>query len=207
MTAFPPIRGLYGITPETDDTCALVRRVEAALQGGMAVLQYRAKHLPAPLRLTQIQALYLLCRGFSVPLLINDAPREGEGSWAAGWHVGAQDGDASVWAELSRQGIFGISCYADAERAAQAERAGAHYLALGSFYPSNTKPAAALVSLSTLRAIRARVAIPIVAIGGMTPERAVKVHQAGADAVAVLSDLFMASDVRAQAEAYRRVFA
>ncbi len=207
IEAIGVIRGLYGVTPEMEDTARLLGLVRAALRGGMGVLQYRVKRLPAQIRHEQLEALSGLCQAYGIPLLINDAPRPSEQHLADGWHLGRDDGLPQEWPQMASRGILGLSCYADSERAVAAAAAGAHYVALGSFFPSRTKPEAPAVSWNTLRETRAKVDIPIVAIGGITPERASLLRAAGVDAVAVLSDLFTAPDVEEQAAAYCRVFA
>ncbi|NDU85219.1 MAG: thiamine phosphate synthase [Ferrovum sp.] len=196
------IRGLYGITPELADTTELIRRVHLALQGGVSLLQYRAKKLSHGLRQTQIQALRILCDEFSVPLILNDGLEAAWMSWVDGVHAGKEDASPSSWRDLAQQRLLGVSCYADIERAQAVEHAGGAYVAFGSFYPSSTKPDAPRVSLAVLEEARSRLHIPIVAIGGMTPERAVVMYRHGANAVAVSSDLFEASDITARARAY-----
>ena len=101
---------------------------------------------------------------------------------------------------------MGVSCYADLDRALAAEAAGAAYVALGRFFPSPTKPEAAPVTLEILRASRARLRVPIVAIGGITPDRVAGLRAAGADAVAVLSGLFDAPDIMGRAREYAANF-
>lgn len=206
IDASSPFVGLYGITPELEDTGDLLGRVRAALQGGMRCLQYRVKTLPDPVRRLQIRELAGLCESYGVPLLINDGPARLEDVNASGWHVGEQDARPQEWSGLAQRGWLGVSCYADNERALAAQRAGVHYVALGSFFPSVTKPQAPAISLDALRRIRAQVTVSIIAIGGITPPRARLLHSAGADAVAVLSDLFCARDIQAQAESYSSIF-
>jgi thiamine-phosphate pyrophosphorylase len=90
--------------------------------------------------------------------------------------------------------------------AEMAARRGACYVAFGSVFASQTKPLAALASLSLLEQARS-LRLPRVAIGGITLVTAPAVIAAGADAVAVISDLFLADDVAEQAHRYRQLFA
>ncbi|WP_297486196.1 thiamine phosphate synthase [Ferrovum sp.] len=197
------IRGLYGITPELSDTADLLRRVRLAFLGGMSVLQYRVKSLDISLRQTQLAQLRALCDEFGAPLILNDG---GYPAWAGGVHVGREDARPEEWPRLARRGLLGVSCYADLDRALAAEAAGAAYVALGRFFPSPTKPEAAPVTLEILRASRARLRVPIVAIGGITPDRVAGLRAAGADAVAVLSGLFDAPDIMGRAREYAANF-
>lgn len=199
------IHGLYAITPELADTAELLRRVAAALRGGAAVVQYRAKAAAASLRREQAAALNTLCREFAAPLIINDDWRLALKVDAAGVHIGANDGDPdAVRAALGPGKILGVSCY---NRLDLAERlAGvADYLAFGSVFPSTTKPAAVRADLELFRAARRR-GWRTVAIGGIDQGNARAVIAAGADAVAVISALFSAADVAAAAREFATIF-
>ena len=116
--------------------------------------------------------------------------------------------DASIAAARAALGprLIGASCYDSLERAMQAQRAGADYVAFGSFFPSSVKPQAVRAPIDLLHAARARLDVPIVAIGGITPDTAPALIDAGADAVAVVSALFEAADPSAAALAFTRLF-
>ncbi|EQD71903.1 thiamine-phosphate pyrophosphorylase [mine drainage metagenome] len=197
------IRGLYGITPELSDTAELLRRVRLAFLGGMSVLQYRVKSLAISLRRQQLCQLRALCDEFGAPLILNDG---GHPEWEGGVHVGLEDARPEEWHPLAHGRLLGVSCYADLKRAQAAEEAGAAYIALGRFFPSSTKPETASVTLEVLRASRTHLRIPIVAIGGITPDRVAELRAAGADAVAVLSGLFDAPDITSRAREYAANF-
>jgi thiamine-phosphate pyrophosphorylase len=98
--------------------------------------------------------------------------------------------------------LVGASCYADPARALAAVRAGADYVAFGSVFASRTKPEAVHAPLSLFARVREQMAVPLVAIGGITPANAAEVLAAGADALAVSSALFDAPDVEAAAAAF-----
>ena len=198
------MRGLYLITPTTPDTATLLARVAAVLPGA-ALLQYRAKDLDASLRAAQARALSILCRGLGVPLVVNDDPVLAATVGADGVHVGASD--ASVAAAVARLPgrLVGASCYADLALADAAVAAGAGYVAFGAFHASPTKPAAVRADPALLRQA-ARLRVPRVAIGGITPENAGELIAAGADMVAVISGVFDAPDPVAAARAYRACF-
>jgi thiamine-phosphate pyrophosphorylase len=102
--------------------------------------------------------------------------------------------------------LLGASCYDRIELALTACEQGADYVAFGSAFPSATKPGAAHAPLSLFREARVRIDLPIVAIGGITPENARSLIEVGADAVAVISALFDAADIEAAARRFDRLF-
>jgi thiamine-phosphate pyrophosphorylase len=102
--------------------------------------------------------------------------------------------------------LIGVSCYGSLESALAAQAAGADYVAFGSFFASSTKPAATRVSIDLLREARSRLYVPIVAIGGVTPENGASLLEAGADCLAAISGVFEAPDVEAAARRYARLF-
>ena len=102
--------------------------------------------------------------------------------------------------------MIGASCYNDLDRAEEAVRAGADYLAFGSFHASAVKPSAVRASLDLLREARRRFDLPLVAIGGITPQNAPALVEAGADALAVVTALFEAADTRSAAQSFARLF-
>lgn len=202
------ISGLYAVTPDGDDTPALIAAVEAALAGGAGLLQYRNKPAPAVLRLSQASALLVLCRRYRVPLIINDDLDLALAVSADGLHLGAEDGSlAAARARLGTAKILGASCYDRLELALEAARLGADYVAFGSFFPSSVKPGAVRAPLTLLRDAKRRLSMPVVAIGGITLENAPQLIAAGADGVAVISALFGADDVELSARRFSALFA
>lgn len=204
----PAIKGLYAITPETNDTALLLDKTQAALRGGAALVQYRSKSADIALKHEQANELLELCRGFHVPLIVNDDVRLAALIDADGVHVGENDArlmEARI--NLGPDKIIGVSCYQDLARALRFETEGADYVAFGSFYPSSTKPGAQPCPLSLLTEAKAKLHLPIVAIGGITLENARPLIDAGADAVAVISALFDAADVAACAQEFANLFA
>lgn len=202
------ISGLYAITPEIADTSVLLTKAEAALAGGANLLQYRSKFTDVTLKHEQATELLNLCKSFRVPLIINDDVRLAVLSGADGVHLGADDTSLKeARINLGAESIIGVSCYGDLERAARAQAEGADYLAFGSFYSSGTKPQAPLVPISTLQIARARFSVPLVAIGGIQPDNAQALLDAGADAVAVISALFDAMDIQFTAQYFASIFA
>ena len=197
------MHGLYAITPDLADTEALLRKVEEALKAGVAMLQYRNKIISKDKRLLQAKELAPLARGYGVPFIVNDDVEIALAVGANGAHLGNEDGDlAAARAKLAGR-ILGASCYTDLEKARAAVRAGADYVAFGSVFPSPTKPEAVRAPLSLFGN---DVGVPLCAIGGITLENAPALIAAGADLLAVISDLFDAPDVGARAGDYRKLF-
>lgn len=201
-----PRRGLYAITPDDPETPRLLARVARVLDGGACVVQYRNKTAASALRREQAPALLELCRERGVPLIVNDDWRLAIEVGADGAHLGQDDGDvASARAAAGPDAVLGVSCYDDERRALRASEAGASYVAFGAFFPSSTKPDARRAHPHLLRDA-ARLPVLRVAIGGITPENAPTLVDAGADLVAVISGVFDAPDPAAAARAYARAF-
>jgi thiamine-phosphate pyrophosphorylase len=207
----PPFicRGLYAITDTLlipDERLAMT--VEQALLGGARLLQYRDKSADAGRRRAQAQALNILCRRHGAPLIINDDVELAAEVGAAGAHIGQDDpAFATARHRLGENAMIGVSCYNRLELALAAEQAGADYVAFGAFFPSPTKSTEIRASVALLREARAVLSIPIVAIGGITPENAPPLLEAGADALAVISGVFAQPDIQSAAARYAALFA
>ncbi|WP_241685821.1 thiamine phosphate synthase [Luteimonas sp. YGD11-2] len=207
MPASVPQRpcGLYLITPDDIDTARLLSRVESALPYA-CWLQYRNKLADASLRHEQAAALLVRARGHGVRLLINDDVALAARIGADGVHLGEGDGDlAQARALLGPEALVGASCYDDIARARRAVEAGADHVAFGAFHPSATKPGARRAHPDLLGQAAA-LGVPRVAIGGITPDNAGPLLDAGADLIAVVGGVFDAPDPVAAARAYRAAF-
>ena len=200
------LRGLYAITPETDDLARLVALAQCAIDGGARLVQYRSKRLPAHVRLRQAQALLDLCRSLGVPLIVNDDLELAISIAADGVHLGREDGDPRDARSRLPEAILGVSCYDDPGRATAAAEAGADYVGIGSVFPSATKPLAVRSGLAAIAEAKRCSPVPVAAIGGITPANAAQAVAAGADMLAVISSLFDAPDVTAAARALSRPF-
>ena len=196
------LRGLYAITPESGESDVLLRQVAQALEGGIACLQYRRK---ARQNAREVLALAALCRANGVPLIVNDDVDLALAAGADGVHLGREDGDVGAVRSKLGKKLLGASCYDSLAAACSAVEAGADYIAFGSMFASPTKPAAVRAPLSLFSEARA-LGVPLVAIGGITLENAPQVLAAGADALAVISDLFDAADIAGRARAYGKLF-
>jgi thiamine-phosphate pyrophosphorylase len=203
----PVINGLYAITPDSSDTSDLLRRSTWALEGGASVLQYRNKSASEALRQTQALALRELTRQFSIPLIINDDALLAAKVNADGVHLGEFDGELHAARAILGEGKFiGVSCYNCAASAKRAVTAGANYVAFGAFYSSSIKPDAVTAELGLLREMRRELGVPIVAIGGITAQNGAPLVQAGAAALAVISALFDAPDIKMAAAEFTELF-
>lgn len=196
------IRGLYAITPEAEDGDELLRKVALAIEGGIVLLQYRRKAYGS---LEEARALAALCRRRGVLFIVNDDVELALACGADGAHLGKHDvALAAARAQLGSR-LLGASCYDSLAAARAAVAAGADYVAFGSVFASPTKPAAVRAPLALFAEARA-LGVPLVAIGGITLENAPQLVRAGADALAVISDLFEATDIAARARAYGMLF-
>ena len=197
------IKGLYVITPDELDTSVLLSKVRAALRGGAEVLQYRNKLAGAALRSTQAQALRALTREYGITYIINDDASLAQEVDADGVHLGGGDGSvAAARVLLGADKLIGVSCYNRGSLAQQAELDGADYIAFGAFFTSSVKPEAVVASLDVLQQARQQTQLPIVAIGGITVENGEQLLQAGADALAVISAVFSATDIEQTARQF-----
>jgi thiamine-phosphate pyrophosphorylase len=201
------LRGLYAVTPDEADTALLVERVQAAIEGGMRVLQYRNKVATSELRREQALALKRACDAHGALLIVNDHAQLAREVDAAGVHIGAEDGDLKAARAAVGEGkLVGVSCYRRIELARAAEEQGADYVAFGSFYPSTVKPGAVRAPIELLREAKRAVKVPVVAIGGITITNAPPLIEAGADAVAVITAVFGATDVTAAVRGFTDLF-
>lgn len=207
MTRYARIAGLYAIA-DTQHLAAdrLVPAVQAAIDGGATAVQYRAK-FRRDIGARAIESVLDICRTRGVPFIVNDDIELACAMGADGVHIGRDDAPITVARQrMGRDAIIGVSCYDDLAPAIAAEAAGCDYVAFGSFYPSPTKPQAVRPPLTLLTEARARLRVPIVAIGGITPENGAHLIAAGANALAVIGGLFQAPDITAQARRYAALF-
>ncbi len=188
-----PGRGLYVIADAVCDK----RAVSEAIAGGAVVVQYRDKSKPSAERRRQAAVLRRACHRLGVPFIVNDDPELARRVGADGVHLGRSDIPYAVAREiLGPAAIIGVSCYDDLEQACEAAAAGADYVAFGSFYPSASKPDANPAEPAVLGQARRRLSIPLVAIGGITPDNGSRLIGAGADLLAVIRGVFGSGDHR-----------
>jgi len=202
----PTPRGLYLITPDEADTARLLGRTAPLLAAGATWLQYRNKIAGDALRREQASALQALCLQAGIPLVVNDDMRLAKAIGAAGVHLGEDDGGiAAARALLGTGAIIGASCYDELPLAEAAVKAGADYVAFGAFFPTRSKSGTRHAD-PRLLVEAASLNVPRVAIGGITPDNARALVEAGADLVAVISGVYDAADPVAAVHAYRQSF-
>lgn len=183
------MRGLYLIT--NDDPIELLL---AKLEGAMAtyevaVLQYRRKKVAKEDQAYEIEYMKSLCAQYKVPFVIND-DLEAAVKYGVGVHLGQDDGSiVEAAAHLPKNVLIGRSCNNSLELAEQAIADGANYVAFGAIFATDTKPEAGNIGLETLKQAKAKLNVPICAIGGLTVENGQQVIDAGADLCAVISDI------------------
>ncbi|WP_314444311.1 thiamine phosphate synthase [Massilia timonae] len=201
------MRGLYLVTPNWDDTEKLIAATDAALGAGAALVQYRHKEAGPALRREQATALLALCRRHGRPLVINDHIDLCQAIDADGVHLGhTDDGVQEARALLGKDKIVGASCYGELALARAAVEAGASYVAFGGFYPSPVKKYTFVTPPELLDQARAEFSLPIVVIGGMTPNNAAPLVARGIDLVAAITSVYGSRDPGAAARAFGALF-
>ena len=202
------LHGLYAITDsQSAPADALLEQVAQAIAGGARLIQYRDKYHSAAERKRTATRLVSLCKQQDVPLIINDDVELAREAGAAGVHLGRHDTSVSEARQrLGAEVIIGVSCYNQLENAVEAARAGASYIAFGRFFPSHSKPDAVAADISLLEQARAQFDLPIVAIGGITPENGRQLVEAGANLLAVIHGVFGQADIQAAARQYTNCF-
>lgn len=199
-----PHSGLYAITdgPRPD----LLAAVEAALRGGVQLVQYRDKTTDTTRREAEARALLKLCRHHQVALIVNDDVNLAAQVGADGVHLGEDDSDiADARKQLGTRAIVGASCYDSLQRARELAIAGADYLAFGAFFPSPSKSTSRRATTDLLRQAVA-LGRPLVAIGGITADNALPLRHAGANFLAVISAVFGAADIERAARRFAPLF-
>ena len=194
--------GLYAVTPADWSPNRLLPAAEAALTGGVRLLQYRAK----PKADADVaRELLKLCTRAGAALIINDDVELAAIVNAHGVHLGRDDIDPLQARQLlGDEAIIGLSCYNDLDRARQLTRTGPDYLAFGSLFASPTKPDAVNCPPDVITAAR-EFGLPVAAIGGITLDNAPVAIEAGADLLAVITDLFDAEDIEQRARQYQEL--
>lgn len=190
----------YSIYLVTDEDCLkgknLLEAVEEALQGGVTVVQYRAKQAEGREMFQKATELKQLCDSYKVPLIINDRLDVAMAVGAAGVHVGQSDFPcAEARRLLGENFVIGVSAH-NPEEALQAVADGADYLGCGAVFGSATKHNVGTLGLENLKAIRQVVKLPMVGIGGVTSDNYHLVLETGANGAAIVSGILAAEAIR-----------
>ncbi|MBO5229044.1 MAG: thiamine phosphate synthase [Lachnospiraceae bacterium] len=195
---------LYAVTDRAwTGTQTLYEQVEAALKGGVTLVQLREKNLDYDSFLKEAIELKALCSRYNVPLIINDNVDIAIKSGADGIHVGQKDMEAGdVRALVGKDMIIGVTAKT-IEQAIAAEKAGANYLGTGAAFGSVTKSDATAISHEAIQDICKAVSIPVVAIGGIDKFNILKLAGRGIDGVALVSAIFAAEDIEQECKELR----
>lgn len=199
----------YSIYLVTDDGClqgrALLDCVREALEGGVTLVQYRAKTAASAEMYDEALQLKALCDSFNVPLIINDRLDIAMAVGAAGVHLGQDDLPCAVARRiLGEDYIIGVSAHNPAEAKA-ALQSGADYLGCGAVFGTATKADVKKLGTDGLAAICKAKGLPVVGIGGVTADNYREVRAAGADGAAIVSGILAQPDIRATVRAIARV--
>lgn len=172
----------------------LIELLEAVIAGGCRMVQLREKDWPSGRLLPLAERLGARCRAAGVTFIVNDRVDLAVAVGADGVHLGQDDLPPQAARRLLKPGmILGRSTHSLAQ-ARQAQADGADYVAVGSMFPTATKPEFELVGPGILREVRGAVRAPLIGIGGITPDNVGEVVRAGADGVAVISAVCAAPD-------------
>lgn len=199
----------YSIYLVTDDGClqgrALIDCVREALEGGVTLVQYRAKTASSAEMYDEALQLKALCDSFKVPLIINDRLDIAMAVGAAGVHLGQDDLPCAAARKLLGEDyIIGVSAHNPAEAKA-ALQSGADYLGCGAVFGTATKADVKKLGTEGLEAICKAKGLPVVGIGGVTADNYREVRAAGADGAAIVSGILAQPDIRATVEAIARI--
>lgn len=199
----------YSIYLVTDNGClqgrALIDCVREALEGGVTLVQYRAKTASSAEMYAEVLQLKALCDSFNVPLIINDRLDIAMSVGAAGVHLGQDDLPCAAARKiLGDDYIIGVSAHNPAEAKA-ALQSGADYLGCGAVFGTATKADVKKLGTEGLTAICKAKGLPVVGIGGVTADNYREVRAAGADGAAIVSGILAQPDIRATVEAIAKV--
>ena len=194
---------LYLVTNRYQDSLeSFLKKVETACRSGVTIVQLREKNLTTNQYYQLAKQVKEITDAYQVPLIIDDRLDVCLAVDAAGLHIGDDELPVSVARQvLGSEKILGVTAKT-VKRALEAEEGGADYLGTGAIFPTTTKENAPITLISTLKTICQRVAIPVVAIGGLTSENIDQLIGTGIAGVAVVRDLMQAEDIEAKTQAF-----
>ena len=194
---------LYLVTNRYQDSLeSFLEKVETACRSGVTIVQLREKNLTTNQYYQLAKQVKEITDAYQVPLIIDDRLDVCLAVDAAGLHIGDDELPVSVARQvLGPEKILGVTAKT-VKRALEAEEGGADYLGTGAIFPTTTKENAPITLISTLKTICQRVAIPVVAIGGLTSENIDQLIGTGIAGVAVVRDMMQAKDIEAKTQAF-----
>ena len=203
----PESQGIYVISDcrnrEADD---LLEITEEILSAGISLFQFRDKNSKYEVKKILAKKLQALCRKYKTPFIINDDVELAKEISADGVHLGRYDMSIDKARNILGRKIIGVSCYNDLGYAISAERLGVDYVAFGSFFNSPTKPDTKKVEIELLVKSKSKLKIPIVAIGGITPENGKQLVKSKVDFLAVISGIYQSENIRDSVKTYKKLF-
>lgn len=194
---------LYLVTNRYQDSLeSFLEKVETACRSGVTMIQLREKNLTTNQYYQLAKQVKEITDAYQIPLIIDDRLDICLAVDAAGLHIGDDELPVSVARQvLGPDKILGVTAKT-VKRALEAEEGGADYLGTGAIFPTTTKENAPITLISTLKTICQTVAIPVVAIGGLTSENIDQLAETGISGVAVVRDLMQAEDIEAKTQAF-----
>ena len=194
---------LYLVTNRYQDSLqSFLEKIETACRSGVTIVQLREKNLTTNQYYQLAKQVKEITDAYQVPLIIDDRLDVCLAVDSAGLHIGDDELPVSVARQvLGPEKILGVTAKT-VKRALEAEEGGADYLGTGAIFPTTTKENAPITLISTLKTICQRVAIPVVAIGGLTSENIDQLIGTGIAGVAVVRDLMQAEDIEAKTQAF-----
>lgn len=194
---------LYLVTNRYQDSLEIfLEKVETACRSGVTIVQLREKNFTTNQYYQLAKQVKEITDAYQVPLIIDDRLDVCLAVDAAGLHIGDDELPVPVARKvLGPEKILGVTAKT-VKRALEAEEGGADYLGTGAIFPTTTKENAPITLISTLKTICQRVAIPVVAIGGLTSENIDQLIGTGIAGIAVVRDLMQAEDIEAKTQAF-----
>ncbi len=184
----------------------LLDKTEKILDVGISLFQFRDKNSKYEIKKSTALKLQTLCKKYNTLFIINDDVVLAKEISADGVHLGRDDMDIDMARKILGDKIIGVSCYNNLEDAITAEIMGADYIALGSFFNSPTKPEARKIAIDLLPIAKSKLNIPVVAIGGITPENGKQLVDNKVDFLAIISGIYASTDIINSVKAYKNLF-
>ena len=184
----------------------LLDKTEKILDVGISLFQFRDKNSKYEIKKSSALKLQTLCKKYNTLFIINDDVVLAKEISADGVHLGRDDMDIDMARKILGDKIIGFSCYNNLEDAITAEIMGADYIALGSFFNSPTKPEARKIAIDLLPIAKSKLNIPVVAIGGITPENGKQLVDNKVDFLAIISGIYASTDIINSVKAYKNLF-
>jgi thiamine-phosphate pyrophosphorylase len=197
------LKGLYVITDNKltpNDT--IIQNVESSLKGGAKIVQLRDKVNDDETIIKIATTLQELCKKYDATFIMNDRVDLAIKLKTDGLHIGKSDYDNFINIRRDFDGLIGVSCYGNVNKAKEFETFGADYVAFGSFFSSPTKPDSNIVDLETIKVSKNRLNIPVCAIGGINIENVQRVLNNRPDMICVISDIFSSNDIEKKCKDY-----